>query len=125
MCIASTLALGLAACTSGTVNTPESFPPSASASPSSLGQDFNNYGPCPEISIPGVDGKTGCLTAIEADLDGDGKADRFEVFAQLAANDMPTSWRVRAVLSTGPTPQQPIPTGAAAGGVRGVYPGVV
>jgi len=90
-----------------------------------LSQDFNNYGPCPEISIPGVAGRTGCLTAIPADLDGDGAPDQFEVFAQLGVNDMPTSWRVRAVLSTGPTPEQPIPTGAAAGGVRGVYPGAV
>jgi hypothetical protein len=121
----------LAACSGGGTSTStqagQSSPPTAAPSPSasSLSQNFGNYGPCPEITIPGVAGPTGCLTAIEADLDGDGSPDRFEVFARLGANDMPRSWRVRAVLSSGSTPQEAIPTGPAAGGVRGVYPGVI
>src|SRR5436190_4509850 len=64
-----------AACSSGG--------PTASGSPAALSQRFADGGSCPVASAPALPTNSGCVTSAQAELDGDGRPDRFVVFARL------------------------------------------
>jgi hypothetical protein len=129
------LAAALAACSGGgqpqqgtpttTARSTTGASASPNASPSPFSQTFDNGEPCPTGPVEGVPAGMGCVTTAEGDLDGDGTTDRFLVFARLGPDRRPRAWFARAVLGSGETPVRPIPFGAAAGGVKDVYPRAV
>jgi hypothetical protein len=73
------------------------------------------------MADPALGQPAGCVTSVTADLDGDGRADRFSVYARLDSKDMPQSWQALAFLSRSraPTADASVPTGQ---GVSYVYP---
>jgi hypothetical protein len=99
--------------------------PGALSTPDAAGmasQVFDNGLPCPASTDSSLPSGSGCVSEARADLDGDGVADRFVLFAQLNADATPMRWRAMAVLSTGvTTPAVNVPTGQ---GVASGYPRV-
>jgi hypothetical protein len=88
-----------------------------------LSQTFENGLPCPVSDDPAVPPGSGCVSEARADLDGDGTADRFLLFASLNADDTPRAWGAVAVLGAGgATGVVAVPTGQ---GVATVYPRVI
>jgi hypothetical protein len=65
---------------------------------------------------------TGCVSGAGADLDGNGRRERFLVYARLGAHRKPQSWWAVAVLAGGPSRPAPVPTGQ---GVPDIYPRVI
>jgi hypothetical protein len=65
------------------------------------------------------------VTSVRADLDGDGRPDRFVVYARLT-DRRPVSWWAEALLagSSRPTAPARLPSGRSVGGNAGVYPRV-
>lgn len=60
--------------------------------------------PCPKSpEDPRLPKGTGCLTAVVADLDGDGAQDLVLLFADLDPAGIPQQWRTRGILATGAT----------------------
>src|SRR5438067_12370091 len=94
-------------------------------SPSTLSQRFADGGACPVTSAREVPAGSGCVTSVVADLDGDGTADRFVVFARLK-DGKPASWWAAGLLAGAVriTPPFPLPTGSSVGGDSSVYPRV-
>jgi hypothetical protein len=128
--LALVLALSAAACSgdggSSEPTTTATSQPTPSPSPSPFSQQFDNGEPCPTGAVEGVPEGAGCVTTAEGDLDGDGEADRFLVYATLKPNRKPDGWFVRAELANGgETEPRAIPYGPAAGGVSYVYPRAV
>jgi hypothetical protein len=100
--------------------------PGALSTPDAAGmasQVFDNGLPCPASTDSSLPSGSGCVSEALADLDGDGVADRFVLFAELSADATPMHWRALAVLSTGvTTPAVNVPTGQ---GVATIYPRVI
>ena len=65
------------------------------------------------------------MTSVTADLDGNGRPDRFVVFGHLAYGE-PVSWWAEWLFAgaSRPTPPFPLPVGPAVGGSATVYPRV-
>jgi FG-GAP-like repeat len=89
-----------------------------------LTQRFDNGMPCPIARDPALTpGPVGCVSEARADLDGDGAADRFLLFAELNGDGTPRRWRAVADLSgVEVTPAVTVPTGQ---GVATIYPRVI
>jgi hypothetical protein len=109
------LACSLAACSSGT----------PTQTPSALAQRFADGKRCPVAIANGVPSGSGCVTSVRADLDGDGRGDRFVVYARLA-NGRPVSWWAGALLGDAGRPTKPVrlPSGPSVGGNASIYPRV-
>ncbi len=86
-------------------------------------QDFDNGMPCPQSHAPGLPAGAGCVSDVRADLNGDGRSDRFVVFADLDGRRMPVSWHAVALMAGGgSTPVTAIPFGAQVEGQSDLYP---
>jgi hypothetical protein len=109
------LACSLAACSSGT----------PTSTPSAFAQRFADGAPCPVATANELPSGSGCVTSVRADLDGDGRADRFVVYARLA-DGRPVSWWAETLRGDAGRPTKPVrlPTGPSVGGNAGIYPRV-
>jgi len=116
------------ACSSarGDLPAPGGPSPGRDALPSpALSQRFADGGACPRDAAPELPSASGCATSVTADLDGNGRPDRFVVFGHLVNGD-PVSWWAEGLLAgaSRPTPPLRLPVGRAVGGAATVYPRV-
>jgi hypothetical protein len=117
-CVAAFLLLSAPGCTPSTsIERPQPRPAATVFS-----QTFDNGQPCPPATDPALPAGIGCVSGVSADLERNGSTDRFLVYARLGPDRRPTSWWAVAVLSGGPSPPAPVPTGQ---GVPDIYPRVI
>ena len=106
------LACWLAACSSG-----------GGSGAAAYSQRFGDGGACPASSAPALPAGSGCVTSVAADLDGDGRPDRFVVYAKPSGKN-PATWWAEAMVGDSQTPPVRLSTGLQVGGSAGIYPRV-
>ncbi|HEX2051245.1 MAG TPA: VCBS repeat-containing protein [Actinomycetota bacterium] len=80
------------------VGSPASSPtPTTDSSPTPAASPTLAPGdPCPPSNEPALPDDAGCVSVVEGDLDGDGRADRLFVFALVDGDGHARAWRARA-----------------------------